>query len=303
MSKNNNIKVILLCGLQIMVAGNEIFGNHPNNIKTARIDFAISIKRGACTQQDIPFFVRMYDNDIYISKSFFEIRYNDTPLIQIDINSKPWTAIFNKNISLNVCEELFVKIAIPYYYYTQSAGIPLHATTVRYGLDLICIMGESYSGKSTLAYYLLQDNRFDLLSDDVTSIRVSSDASKTISAFSGSNKLKIRKETASFFSTNTLLFTFPHDVDIKNNQIKCIFFIKPCDEEQEPSLRLCSKMESQCLLLKNLYASYLHKLDANIIQTVNAICDKIKIYELNYFKDFSQLKPIKTILITQMEHI
>ena len=30
---------------------------------------------------------------------------------------------------------------------------------------------------------------------------------------------------------------------------------------------------------------------------------KVKIYELDYFKEFSQLKLIKNILITQMEHI
>lgn len=301
MSKKHN-KAIFLCGLPIMVASIGIFDDSPNIIETAHNDFAILIKRSACMQQNIPFFTRIYDNDIHMSKSFFEIRYNGITLLQINTSSTPWVVTFNNKISANVCEELFVKIAIPYYYYTQSTGLPLHATTVRYGADLICIMGESYSGKSTLAYYLLLDNRFSLLSDDVTAIRVSSNTDKMVSAYSGSNQLKIRKETASFFSTDTLLYTFPHDVDTTNNQIKCIFFIKPCDKEHPPVLRLCSKIESQCLLLKNLYASYLYKLDTNIIQTVSIICDKVKIYELDYFKDFSQLKYMKNILITQVEH-
>lgn len=303
MKKNNYKKVIQLCGLQIMLDSDVIFRDNPCVAEMSMNDVAISIKCSTYVKQDIPLFIHIYGNDIYISESFMEIRYNNISLVQANITSKPWMVVFNTNILTDVCEELFVKIVIPYYFYTHNAGIPLHATTVKHGKDIICIMGESYSGKSTLAYYLLQDENFILLSDDVTPISLSSDANKQIVAFSGSNNLKIRKETASFFSTNTLLFSFPHTTTTQGDLVKCIFFINPHNEEKHPSLRLCSNLESRCLLLKNLYASYLYKLDESIIKTINAICDKIKIYELNYFKDFSQLSIIKNLLITQVEAI
>ena len=58
-----------------MVASIGIFDDSPNIIETAHNDFAILIKRSACMQQNIPFFTRIYDNDIHMSKSFFEIRF------------------------------------------------------------------------------------------------------------------------------------------------------------------------------------------------------------------------------------
>ena len=245
-------------------------------------------------------FTASYD----LVNKYCEIRgYNDELLFKLLVKAHEAQIIqINKTLKNSVIEEIIYSICIPVISFLNDNFIPFHGTTLVKGKNMIVILADSNVGKSTLSAYLMKKHDFQLITDDISILKLN-ESNPVISSLG--HNVRLREDSFMYLSdyfqydskhlkNNKYHIMLKDNVGLIENRKISFFFLE--ESEIYKKIKGMETLKSYIKLCKSLYAPSL-AIPKLISDKNNLIFNKMKefnisFYELPYVKKFEMIEII-----------
>ena len=188
--------------------------------------------------------------------------------------------------------------------YEFSAPV-LHASGIAKDNNSYAFIGDTCSGKSTIAMYCAYRKKYKLIADDVFPLFYNGkvDDCQTVSLLAGT---KLREESCAFFNSlnGAYMFTpneYFHNFDMKKNEylnVKKIFWIKPFDGK--PCIRQIFGANKYLACIQNRHQrsrNWSNAVSENFFRSIS----KIQIYDMFLPHRYQELHTVYDIIDAEIK--